>query len=64
MVVMAHYFGLYQAYLVAPASIRLVMIYCCVIDNTLLTTQYKTSPEGKKAKKTEKTNGNAIMILA
>lgn len=51
-------------YYLAAASIRLVMTHCCAIDNTLLITQYKTSPDGKKAKKKVNTNGNAIMTLA
>ena len=48
----------------APASMRLVITHCCAMDSTLLTTQYNTSPAGKKAKNMVKTNGSAIIILA
>lgn len=41
--------GQTPGYLVSPASMRLVITHCWAIDNTLLTTQYNTSPAGKKA---------------
>ena len=47
----------------AARSIVRVMYHCCAIDNTLLTTQYNTNPEGKNAKKNRNTNGSAIITF-
>ena len=47
-----------------PFSIRRVMTHCWLIDRVLLTTQYNTSPAGKKANMAVNTTGNIIIILA
>src|ERR1035437_9717898 len=41
-----NYFGL-------PPPIFLLITHCCEIDKTLFTTQYSTSPDGKKKNITE-----------
>ena len=52
------------AFLLCVFPYRLVIQYCCAIDNRLLTTQYKTRPDGKKKKVMEKTMGKNIIIFA
>ena len=39
-----------------------VIQYCCAIDNRLLTTQYRTRPDGKKKNVIEKAIGKNIII--
>ena len=41
-----------------------VIFHCCAIDSKLLTTQYKTSPEGKKAKNAVKIIGSICITFA
>ena len=40
------------------------MTHCCPIDKTLLTTQYKTKPDGKNKNITENNKGINNIILA
>ena len=40
------------------------MTHCCAIDRMLLTTQYSTSPDGKKKKITENASGMNSIIFA
>ena len=47
-----------------PFSILRVMTHCCAMDRMLLTTQYSTSPAGKKKNMTEKMIGMNIITLA
>ena len=43
---------------------RVLMIHCCAIDNTLLVIQYKTRPDGKKKNITENAKGMNHINLA
>ncbi len=45
-------------------SILWVIYHCWAMERTLLTTQYSTSPDGKKRKNTVKTKGIYSMIFA
>ena len=40
------------------------MNHCCIIDTILLTTQYKTRPEGKLKNKKVNTNGMNLITLS
>ena len=49
--------------LVSAAWILRVIAHCWAMDRTLLTSQYKTRPDGNQRKKMVNINGNAIMIF-